>query len=395
MSYEVGQADESAFAPAAYDQGRLFDSMPDSDLVNTTGYGYFNSLAVVQPEIVDTYPDNTNQFGLPTRIQFGCYHQDSIFLAGDSENPNLIFFSQPNTEVFDPLDNISVGTLADGKVLGLASVNDVLIVGCERQIFAVSGDILTGSYRVDRMSRINIGCTSHATMKVVNGQVYFLSKFGIFSIRPGGVPDEQTELCRQLFTQLLVSGDFYNAVAAIDVINSRYILHIPGSSYAVIYDYLFNEVYLYDNYTADGGIASYNDQTYLCERTGNKTKKVGTSYADNGTPVSWYWESGWENLNEPELRSKLVYVSIISASRGFPENTFAPNFAVTLSQYENFQGVAVANTHSFTNTLRKIVAKLNANYVHGIKIKLSGNANEAVLLSEYVVSGEQTQKKMT
>ena len=134
-----------------------------------TGKFYFHSqYAGTAPlDVVDTKADgqlgsafNLDALGvIPTSAKYISLFKGTMFLAGTSEYPDRIFYSQPlMIEQFPRQNFLQIGDRDSGAVMGMYASKNALVVFKRRGVYLIKGDPLVG-FKSETLTE-DIGCTS-------------------------------------------------------------------------------------------------------------------------------------------------------------------------------------------------------------------------------------------
>lgn len=280
------------------------------------------------------YTDNDNTIGaeyvvpvkpkgLPPKAAYITAFQNRLFLAGDPDNVNTVYYSDVlSAEAFPAGDNsFLVDNEKGDKVTGIAPNHKVLFVFKDRSIYSVDGDIERGQFAVREVSGGDVGCSSHHSIKQVKGMLMFLGQKGVFAIDPNSSPPEEiSDIIEPEFTDFDVEFDFSQAVAVNDTFTDKYLLYMPvkstsGSkltagtnSRVFVYDYYRKAWTKWDNINAMGGMVLKDKELWFQE------KRLGTlattdrhhiyrisntgdtwDYADHHEGIAFTYKTHWEN----------------------------------------------------------------------------------------------------
>lgn len=275
--------------------------------------------------------------GLPPNGRFLQVYRNQLFVA---EPLNTIYWSDiENMEYFPPGDNSdNVYTQKGDTITGLGALTNSVFIFKNKGIHIMTGDIASGSYRLDQINQGDIGCESHHSIKEVNAELFFLSKKGIFSIGENAVLIERSFLIEPRFTRSDVPYNFTKAVSINWVQADKYMILLPvesitggdthlntESSTIFTYDYALKAWYEWSNINALGGIAILNETPLFTERrystvladVYNHTYKMlnsgnKTDFIDHNQAISFSYKTHWENMQDPALFKKFLRIKLFS-----------------------------------------------------------------------------------
>lgn len=225
---------------------------------------------------------------------------DSRIWLIDSEDPNVLWYSQPiveNTPVeFSDLltyfvpQNLASQT-STGPIRAIGAMDDKLIVFKKNSIFYINGTgpDLTGAnsqYSQPIFIAGSIGCTNQASIVLIPNGLMFQSDKGIWLLgRDLSVSyvgkDVQSYNASTITSAQLIPGT--NQV--------RFVL---DSGIVLMYDYLVQQWGTF-NISAKSSCVFGNLHTLLDSNNNVIQESIGT-YSDVGGPVVQSWQTGWINL---------------------------------------------------------------------------------------------------
>jgi hypothetical protein len=173
----------------------------------TTTYSYNQADTL----LVTLGPNSTENNPPPTTVKYLTYHRSRMFAADD----NTLYYSQIELpEAFDPDFNEPVDAQNSQKIKGLASFNDVLVVLKERSMYGIFG-VDPDSWSV-RLLSADIGCTSHRSITIKEGVMYWWSHLGPVMWTGEGFPEPigLPTLSGTINNTTLDASQYTNVVAA-------------------------------------------------------------------------------------------------------------------------------------------------------------------------------------
>lgn len=212
------------FVPANFEANVNYDGVPPF-LFNFTGY------TEQLTDFYDTLVQKSNVgavVNLPLSIdlfKFCVYNDVFIFATSD-----IIFFSNTfvigsSLEDFDPTNIIIVGETEDGPIKALFANEDYIVVCRERETYLVTGNVVTGNYRVQAFYQTRIGAVNQASMTKLFGQACFVSPRGIHLSSGGSQLKELSAPISRLFVEKnFLPYDISKPVSAVDFIRQFYFL---------------------------------------------------------------------------------------------------------------------------------------------------------------------------
>ena len=107
-------------------------------------------------------------------------HDKHLVVAGDSNNPNTIYYSGTND--IDDFTTTGSGTIKlDDKVIGLRSFREDLVIFCKNSIYKLQNINNSSTIVVTPVTK-NVGCLDNHTIQEIGGDLVFLSPDGVRTI---------------------------------------------------------------------------------------------------------------------------------------------------------------------------------------------------------------------
>lgn len=319
--------------------------------------------AEIFPPIVDRSP--------PKKGAYVSQWNGVMMVAGDIENPTLVFYSSFEGPEYFPADSneIIYGTAAGDPIRGIGSNNEVFAIMGRNSFGVITGDIRQDAIRLEIKSE-DIGCAAHATIRETNGMLSWLSLQGPRVSAGGQVPrplGEAVDGEGRPSGSSRIDPEFNNdgrsaeeryvlsrAIGVNDRNEDKYLLFVPAltnnggelwaneNSKVYAYDYVRDAWLVWDNMNMMGG-ASVNPVTedlYWSEVKFSAFLSANRSvlyrrhnlndawdYADNATAVggtnsdAWEYSSQWEPLGQPSLLKKFLKLRVFALEE-IANNTF-------------------------------------------------------------------------
>lgn len=294
----------------------------------------------------------------PPKCKYILTYQNLIIYAGGSRNPidtewslDAFYWSigdQP--EAVPAATNFQLLPSNDDIISGLGISGSTLVVGKDRSIYSISGDLITSQFQVTPVAPgSNIGFAAHATVKSVGNMLYFLHTNGVYSMIENqmfptdafGDPIPLTKPIDVLFRTKPFDQNkqfvFKRAVAVNYTSDNEYWLFVPcenvsgtvrnanANSRVFCFDYMDKNWFQWDNINAAGGFVTIGDDIYWQERrlsgfvgnTANLYRQHRNyrliDFADHTQPISVFWSSSWEDLDYPQVRKKFIRAMLLLA----------------------------------------------------------------------------------
>lgn len=255
------------------------------------------------------------QVDFPNRIKkctfnvlFGGSNDTRVFVGGNPEFGNQIWRLGLNDPTYAPENGFyKVGSDSD-KVQGFSKQYDYLVIEKERSKWLMHYEIQGGEPTFP-LKPINdqVGTFARGTIQTVENNPVSLDRTGVYMLMASTVRDERNvqHISTNVDERLLSEPNLDEAVS-VDY-DRKYWIAVNGNVY--IYDYSFNEWYLYDNINASGFI-EINGELYFSSSAEGLVyrfyKESDTApFSDDGEPIVAYWKSKYFVFGADELK-KLV-----------------------------------------------------------------------------------------
>jgi len=121
--------------------------------------------------------------GVPPVSKYGLWHDSRLFLAGDPENPSVVYYSEPGKPWYVPTLNYDEVNRDDGSIItGLGAIGPTRYIFKERLIYEWTGNPETATpiRQVERpdatqnMNRVAVGCRYPDTLCGWNNSLIFM-----------------------------------------------------------------------------------------------------------------------------------------------------------------------------------------------------------------------------
>lgn len=255
-------------------------------------------------------------------------HYERVWIAGDVNAPDRLYFSTANSAGFDPNDwtipltegdvnqhggIIDCPTWDGGKIIGLKTIFDDLVIFKDHTIFKITGTD-PSNYNKSQIFTSE-GAIADKSIIAVNNKAYFLSKDGIHAYDGVNVATISSNL-RDIFDNLNPSY-ITNAVAT--YYNNRYIIAVPEGSSIVnnlIIEYnIINKTWMVIRGTAAATFCLFNDVLLLAGGD-NCLYQYDSGHDNNGADIVSYWETGMTDLGHPESKKSIQYLYVTGSGSG-------------------------------------------------------------------------------
>jgi hypothetical protein len=280
-------------------------------------------------------------------------------------------------ENFSESNRQLIGNTYDGEIAGLARVKDSVIAFKDRSLFALDGVLIPGQYSLRKIETDEIGCMSFKSILAVKDSVLFQGQDGIYAIN-GYQADRISKELDPFFKTI-------DASLTRSVVNNDLNQYIFWTDQGMaVYDYEFNEWYIWDNIDASSGITVDNDGII---RFFSSTKALKFQDAKNdvtslmptvNVPIDAWIKPAWLDLAEPSILKKLTGI------RFFALNNAGQNVEVTSYWDWNEVNAKDAFTFNMPSTVKTQLRKLDIVQAQSFSFKFRNNVlNEDLNLSGF------------
>lgn len=303
---------------------------------------------------------------LPPKGRYIDVWRGQAIITGIRDDVNNVYYSDIDSAEYFPVDNTFLVTgQAGGKTSGVRSLDNTLYIFKNNSIFAITGDLGTDNFVVDNVSREGIGCLAHATIEELNGEVWFLSNIGVYSINTQGIKERSSNIKPKF-----QSGHpflFNKATAYNWVDNNKYILCMPsisdiaGEYYSdsdtevFVYDMHWGAWFQWDGIEPVGGMAEVDGKIYFISRELNSASStvkqylkrihsdgLSSDYVDHASAISFSYKSHWETLGEPSIYKKFLRIKMHSLDASL--NDFETDqFEVSVDTEHNYEPASISS----------------------------------------------------
>jgi len=378
-----------------------------------------------EPDIflLDIYDDTVLKKEIPHIRYLGTYQ--NLLLGANIKYPteqekaefrNRFIWSDASiggsVETFAPFDYEVIGENIAKELTAVVGTQDNIHVFKNRKCYAISGILIGGQYRVRELISEETGCVNHNSMIAARGQVLFMSEAGLYSVSGGGNPSEVTDANQPLF--MAPNIDLYRSVSCLDGKLEKVYTFLkhkfdPTKNMLVVWNYYFNQWFLYEGMGMSGPMITYNDKLNIAD--GRYLKEMRDSIftdlvmpGEITKPVFFRYYTGWFHLGFPSLRKKFVNLVLFSilrlrdyaaipfeVSRAVSE---PPNFSLDIKTQLDWIATDWDNFNvPFETDKRVDDHKLTQTQCKSLRYLIENNRDEPVLLTGYEFEWESTQDK--
>lgn len=262
------------------------------------------------------------------------YFQNLLFGIDDE---NLYWSLTDGIENWSSSNNQLFNDAKEGVCTAVENVNDYLIIFKERAVYFGTGTFgVNQNLKFWRTNTNDIGCSTHASIQIINGEMVFLGTLGIWSLLPGQEPTELGSMINNLITEDSTGLDLSKAESEHDIKNKRYMLFIPATLAAnnlvLVYNYFYKQWWVYRGVDFSNGASFFSDELYFIDSSSNTQKFVVGQRNDNSSAIEAFIKTSWESLGDEGIESKYlnlrffmledaVYALSVQSEKNFIEGT--------------------------------------------------------------------------
>ncbi len=318
---------------------------------------------------------------------------NNIMVVSDGD---LVYFSDlslgSSVENFAPFDNFEVGSSEFGQIVGVFATESFLIVHRQYESYYISGNIVTGNYRVQPMNTTSIGLAGPGSPVRFTGGEIFMSLRGIHFASYSN-SEEISEDIEPVFTEDKFTGSlFQSAYSCVDYANELVLISLPNTTLAngkvLVFCYKFKEWFVWDlpvqqlDWFRD---ASGILKLIYCNEDGIYVEN--STYEDDGAAIDAWYQTNWFDEDEPSLDKKYLRIDLFST-----ESSEAFDIKVKSYQDWNESTVITDTEEAFTATKRTVGVDLAGNRSLSHTITLQNDVlNEAMTLTGFSLDYEPAQ----
>lgn len=248
-------------------------------------------------------------------IEFGGNNDTRVFVSGNPDYPNQMWRSGLYDPTYWPENGFyKVGSDRE-YIQGFSKQYDYLVIHKETSFWNMHFELDTNGNISFPIKPLNSEHGAHArkSIQTINNSPVSLDKNGVYIMTSTNIRDERNikHISSRVDNKLLVEPNLDKALS-VDFEN-KYWISVNGNAY--IYDYYYDEWFIYDNINATCFLV-VKDNLYFGTSDGKlcrfKKKTDTLPYNDNGSPINAYWYSKLIDFEAPEMLKlvKHIYLSM-------------------------------------------------------------------------------------
>ena len=256
-----------------------------------------------------------------------------LVMTGNRVSLNTVYYSDFDGESFPTDQSFVTESRLGGGNSGIKSLDNSLFVFKPRSILTVTGDLGTDQFQVDALGDDGVGCVANATIKEIDGSLWFLGQQGIYSVNRQG----HTQRSEQIDPKFDRTYSEKRAIAHYWIEKDLYLVSLPffstdaGSkkyldktnSFIMVYDLYRTAWAEWNTLNMSGGIAEYQGDIYIAGFDQNPVDSTADTYftkildsgleddyADHSEGISFSYKTHWEALGEPSVYKKFLRLKV-------------------------------------------------------------------------------------
>jgi hypothetical protein len=313
-----------------------------------------------------------------------CYFSTSYTLGGSIEQFGANDFFIPGTSEF-------------GLIVGVFATEEFIVVYRERESYYISGNLVTGNFRVQPIGAVNVGLASQNGIVRFGNSGMFVANRGIYSVTNGGGFNEVSDKIEPFF-----NDDYYGlepvlsvSQACVDTKRERVLFSIRGvtadKDRVLAFDFYRKAWFpfkLGDGSSSVSGLNLFQDKMMYSDAFKIYLEDSSLNTFDGGT-IDGYYYSAWQDLGEPALQKKFLQVRAYSL-----DNTTLPT--IKIKSYQNWDKTTVITDQDEEFTpFRYVTRRLNTNRCYSMSIGVEiADDNSNMILSGVEYDYELVQEVM-
>lgn len=276
--------------------------------------------------------------------------RNQLVLTGNlSSVPTVYLANTEDLEGFDDRNSFETSSRLGGANTGVKALDNFLYIFRKNSISVATGYPEDLTLVVDTMSDEGIGALSHASIIEADKSIYFMSKRGIYSIQ-GNRLNYMSDILQPVFNNITYREKRCQTFFSIYE-NKIYFL-LPyyvnngvdkSQNNIIVFDAQSKSWTLWDNFDFTSGL-NLDDTTlwFVSNEDGDfyYNERLNTEslldYADHEEPVSVFYKTHWESLDEPSIPKKFTKLKVFALDTDY-QNFGATDFTLTVETNNDFR----------------------------------------------------------
>lgn len=317
-----------------YDLDEVDDDSIIMHLEGVLNVDYTNKKIWYEPckaEIEDEYKGANV---IPKNIKYIVGHKGRIFASGDREDDDNIFISDVGNPFYFPAGLPMQIPPDSDKIVGLTVYDDAVIVGRERDIYAISGETnrLDLGLELFNLRKLNThtGFANNTCYNHVHNYLFFIGNDGN-AYALGSSRQEYRMLSTQLINDTIdmfkepINMSYGDIRDVVTCFNNDY-WYVSIEDKVLIYSYRHKAWTMFNGFNARS-FYILNNELYWGNTNGEMCT-FSRNYLDFGKPYECYWSSKFFDLDEPSTNKYFKEFNVISESHDNYNNDLYVEFNI-------------------------------------------------------------------
>ena len=358
-AYQLVNDNLDATAVVAVVNGTTLVENTDFTVNRTNGIVTFNTApsAGTNNVIITAYKTISGNREKITNTRFNFSYENYIFVAGNTNEPNMDYRSAINDPEYFPSNGFDELGSTASAISGYSILYSFLLIHKDdRQTFRRNSTILNDETVFQRFEHnSDIGCVSYKNIELIDNFPYVLSKKGVYAFTSIDTQNETNvqhisdniDRSLEVITPdgLLDLGNLGDYVS-VDWEN-KYILSNKTTGITWVYDYRYTVWYKWTNIYANVFLI-INDTLYFGDSRNCKIYKFNKDlYSDDGQVINAYWRSKiffFDTYNQYKLANR-VFMTIK------PNDRTSATLNIRTDRMATFEEVEVSRLSLFNYNL--------------------------------------------
>lgn len=291
-----------------------------------------------------------------------------------------------------------------------------LAIMSENSTHLLQGDFASGNTRLDQVTVNGFGCIARDSVAVIKDGLAYLSAEGVVFWGFNGLPqmmghDRANKTLSRIRSLILDKTlDLPKAQAYNDFTKEQYILNIPrldpaAKGVTLVYDYMRDMWYTYDNFDFNRGAQILEGTTYRANENGEgaarritRELRTGTTYDiqdPHEAQIKYQYDTDWDSFTAPTIYKKPLKVRLIAYNLFKPFNAVKKAFTVLCTFLNGYRDNKVHSRNTLTLNARKLSdsIKLRGQKILTGKVSIS-NPNDTELYSGPCIMGVEVETQI-
>lgn len=394
--------------------GTLYAEIPMNTLTHkTVPHIYYGES--YSPQIESYTFDGVSSYEPPKgRFVASASNGASLIVSGNTKSTNTVYSSSSTDN-----ESFRIGRdsfVVDEDTSALGSSGSVVIVGTKNRTYAVTGDIPSLNFRVEKITD-NMGISGESSVvEIDEGTICFNTHKGVFSLTGGRElapvgawpSDKRISIIEPFFTYRYPTTGYAPRfdLAKVSVIKEKKLIinmvpsYFGTAFYGVdtvtwVYDYSMGGWFVWTGIDASLGAAYWDEKVWIASQGAGGTVNLNTmnetntdyDYSDHGTAIEAVVQYAWENAGAPNLYKKFLWMTAYTPSgNGLPYELNVRTWAnYEINKVQCFTSPTALHTEFYkyaTPPGYTMEAKLKSGKLCSLMLEIgNNNANEGLWIA--------------